>query len=255
MRRQPVDCPVRRPGRRRVRGMSLVEILVGVAVGVLVVMAAATSLVFIRLSAGTAEDTWRLQQEASTAFRIIGWQLHEAGAQPLVAVADTGRVEFADGYTGFGTALLPVSLAGSDGGGLAPDTLQTSLQNDAASDARDCLGMAPPAGTMNIRNRFSVSGADLSCTGVNSTAGFASGVEDLQVWYGEPSPDPLRLQYRTTPQNWSNVNAVMVCLRIAAERSGQITTASAGCNGETVPADGHVRRSFVRVFRLRNVLS
>lgn len=245
----------RRPGRVRAAGISLVEILVGIVIGSLVVIAAVSSLIFIRLSSATAEDAWRLQQDASVALRVMGWQLHEAGAQPLVAAGSSGRVEFADGYTGFGTATAPVHLSGSDGGGLAPDVLQTSLQNDVASDARDCLGMTPASATADIRNRFAVSSTDLSCTGVSSTAAFVSGVEDLQVWYGEPLAGGDGLQYRSIPLNWANVTAVMVCLRMAGDRAGQVTVDSVGCNGETVPADGHVRRSFVRVFRLRNMPS
>jgi type IV pilus assembly protein PilW len=233
-------------------GMSLIEILVGIAIGLVVALAAASSLIFVRLSAGTAEDTWRLQQEASTAFRVIGTQLRQAGARPLVAALGSGRVEFAEGYAGFGTPSAPRAITGTNGPNAAPDTLQTSLQNDPAADARDCLGLSAGSLTADIRNRFSLSSTDLSCTGISTGAAFVNGVEDMQVWYGESSAGGTPFQYRAAPLDWGSVTAVMVCLRIAAERTGQITTATVGCNGEPVAADGRLRRTFVRVFRLRN---
>ena len=42
-----------------------------------------------------------------------------------------------------------------------------------------------------------VGGGDLACTGTSTTAGFVSGVEDMQVWYGET--DGSRVQYRAEP--------------------------------------------------------
>lgn len=83
-----------RYGRTRQQGLSLVEILVGMAIGLMVTLAAVSSLIFVRLSAATAEDAWRMQQDANTAFRIIGWQLRQAGARPLMAISNDGNVEF-----------------------------------------------------------------------------------------------------------------------------------------------------------------
>lgn len=231
--------------------MSIVEILVGMAIGLMVTLAAVSSLIFIRLSSATAEDAWRVQQDANTAFRIIGWQLRQAGARPLVASMAAGSVEFAPGYSGFGSATDPRSIAGNNGAGPAPDSLQTSLQNDADADARDCLGLRPSAGTNDVRNLFSVGGGDLTCTGTSTTAAFLSGVEDMQVWYAET--DGNRLQYRDQPVNWPDVKAVMVCLRIAGERQGQAAGEGTGCTGESLPVDGRLRRVFVRVFQIRNL--
>lgn len=242
----------RREPPTRQRGLSLVEVLVGMAIGLMVTLAAVSSLVFVRLSAATAEDAWRLQQDANTAFRIIGWQLRQAGARPLLAVANTGTVEFASGYTGYGVAEAPLPVSGSDGGGTAPDVLRTSLQNDVGADARDCLGLAPAGGVVNIINQFSLVDGNLSCTGVSNTASIASGVEDMQVWYGENTP--AGFQYSTQPLAWSAVTAVMVCLRLVGERPAQVSTDTTGCNDEVVAADGRLRRSFVRVFQIRNVL-
>lgn len=239
-----------RPGRSGQQGLSLVEILVGMAIGLMVALAAVSSLIFIRLSAATAEDAWRLQQDSNTAFRTIGLQLRQAGARPLTAVPGSGGVEFAAGYTGYGIAAVPQPLSGTDGGGNAPDVLRASLQHDTGADARDCLGRVPADSTIDIRNQFSVADGDLSCNGTSTTAAFVSGVEDMQVWYGEATGSLF--QYRTQPVNWTRVTAVMVCLRMVGERQANVTTGTLGCNNEAVPADGRLRRTFFRVFQTRN---
>lgn len=236
--------------RRDQQGMSLVEILVGMVIGLMVVLAATSSLIFVRLSAATAEDTWRMQQDSNLAFRVIGMQLRQAGARPLISSGNSGNVEFASGYSGYGTTDTPSSLRGTNGTGSNPDTLQTSLQNDLPTDTRDCLGLLPGNATVDVRNVFAVSGGDLMCTGTNTSAAFVSGVEDMQVWYGEPSG--TLLQYRPTPVSWASVTAVMVCLRLVGERQAQVTVQTIGCNGEAVPADGRLRRTYLRLFQLRN---
>lgn len=232
------------------QGLSLVEVLVGMAIGLMVTLAAVSSLVFVRLSAATAEDAWRMQQESNTAFRIIGWQLRQAGARPLTAIGNSGTVEFANGFKGYGLASSPQPLSGSDGGGVAPDVLRTSLQNDVSADARDCLGLVPDKGTVDIVNQFSLVDGSLSCTGTDNVAAFVSGVEDFQVWYGESTV--AGFQYLAQPLDWPRVTAVMVCLRLVGERQAQVTADTLGCNNEPVAADGRLRRTFLRVFQIRN---
>lgn len=233
------------------RGLSLIELLVGMAIGLLVALAATSSLMFTRLSAATAEDTWRMQQESTLAFRVIGAQLRQAGARPLVAAGTSGNVEFAPGYSGLGTTSSPTSLTGSNGANNTPDALQTSLQNDVSTETRDCLGLLPTASITDIRAAFSISNGDLMCAGSSTSAALASGVEDMQVWYAERNGNLL--QYRNSPLSWATVTAVMVCLRMVGDRQGQVTGASTGCNGETIPSDGRTRRTFIRLFQLRNI--
>lgn len=184
-----------RSSQARQQGLTLVEILVGMTIGLMVTLAAVSSLIFVRLSAATAEDAWRMQQDANTAFRIIGSQLRQAGARPLMATANAGNVEFAPGYAGYGAVTAPQPVSGTDGNGAAPDVLRTSLQNDVGADARDCLGQAPTNVAAEIVGQFSVANGDLSCRGTVSTAGFVGGVEDMQVWYGES--DGLGFRYRS----------------------------------------------------------
>lgn len=238
-------------GRPAQQGMTLIELLVGMFIGLLVTLAAVSSLIFVRMSAATAEEAGRLQQDSNLAFRVIGWQLRQAGARPLVMVSPSSMlVEFASGYTGYGLATDPQPMSGVDGASNSPDVLRASVQNDPAADARDCLGMAPSGTTINILNQFSVVDGNLSCTGTSNTAALASGVEDMQVWYGES--DGIGYRYRTVPVDWKKVTAVLVCLRMVGERPAQVTTDTTGCNNEVISADGRLRRTFMRVFQIRN---
>lgn len=235
----------------RQHGLSLVEILVGMSIGLMVALAAASSLIFVRMSGTTAEEVWRMQQDSNIAFRTIGTALRQAGARPLAAAGTSGNVEFASGYSGYGTLAAPVSLSGLNGAGKNPDQLQTSIQTDPSADSRDCLGLAPDPSVISVRSEFTVSGGDLTCTGSSTSAAIVSSVEDMQVWYGESAGTTY--QYRSTPTSWTNVSAVMVCLRMAGERVGQATVTTLGCNGESIPSDGRLRRTFVRIFQLRNL--
>ena len=74
--RHPVGLP-------RQRGVSLIELLIGLVIGLLVVVAAMGSLVYTRASSLLIGDSTRLQQEAATAFRIIGGVARQAGARHL----------------------------------------------------------------------------------------------------------------------------------------------------------------------------
>ena len=61
------------------RGVSLLELLVGIAIGLLVVAVAMGALMASRGLSGTVSDASTLQQQASYAFRIMGQQIRQAG--------------------------------------------------------------------------------------------------------------------------------------------------------------------------------
>ena len=253
---------------RRQRGSSLVELMVGLTIGLLVAVAALGSLVYARLASNTVDDGTRLNQEAMTAWRIIGGQLRQAGARRLDSVPDcigagcvTTKVAFNTDYPAtlpplFGYAGQLVS--GSEGASGAPDTIAVFLGLDLdPALAVDCLG-EPSAVTTGITSTFSVSDNALRCrgAGASSAAGaqaLVAGVEDLQVWYGQRAGNDLRYLSANNVSNWPAVDTVMICLRIVGELRGYSTAGSIGCNGEDIASDGRLRRVFWHAYRLRNV--
>jgi len=256
------------PGHRQ-RGLSLIELLIGIAIGLLVMLAAVGSLVYTRVSSTAVGDSSRLQQDASTAFRIIGHHIRQGGARRIEAVATGTNVEFNGAFFGFGNAAVgSIVVTGADGAADAPDTLQIS--NDRGSPApvapavdpwpnmnRDCLG-APSLLANNVTNTFSVVAGNLFCVGSGAAAGanLVQGVEDLQVWFGARNTINDQLIYQASPVPALNqqIETVMVCLRLAGEGTGNPGVNSIGClPGQNIANDGRIRRVFFRVFNIRNV--
>ena len=262
---------------RHQRGVSLVELMVGIVIGLLVILAAVATLVFTRVSSQTVGDSSRLQQDASTAFRIIGHHIRQGGARRVVApIAGSANVLFNGLYLGYGVNPNTGSAAivnGADGSGTAPDVLQVSHDSEADLGATDCLGEVPVAASANnIQNRFfhvvnTLGVGELRCLGSGATsaatpAGFAlvQGVEDFQVWYGFRALGTDNVRYQTssqlatlTPVPWDQVESVMVCLRLRSDLSSYQGVATTGCQNEAIAADGRIRRVFFRVFNIRNV--
>ena len=65
------------------RGITLVELMVGIAVGLLVVAVATSALMVSRGVSGTVSDASNIQQQAAYGMRLIGGQLRQAGSLRL----------------------------------------------------------------------------------------------------------------------------------------------------------------------------
>jgi type IV pilus assembly protein PilW len=238
-------------------GVSVIELLVGLTIGLIVSVAALSSFSSTRFTSATLGDSTRLHQDAATAFRTIGHHLRQAGAQQLIDTGG-GNVEFNGEFEGYGGTLSPQALQGLDGANNGPDRLEVSHDTDATLNPVDCLGQGvhPRRG---ITNRFELVGDSLRCqgSGGNVPAPLIAGVEDFQVRYGVRTNDTL--QYLNadaswTTANWNAVETVMVCLRLVGQVGGHTGQAIAGCrDNEVVANDGRIRRVFVRVFSMRNI--
>ena len=241
------------------RGFSLVELMVGLTIGLLVVLAAIGSMVFTQATSRVVGDASRLQQKADAIFRNIGHHVAQAGAYELVAGAD-GQVSFSSSYSGFNTGTPNpgqiFNIHGLDGSNNAPDTLRVSYENAAS---HDCLGVPVPPATTNVDNAFYVSGSDLLCKGADGATALplADGVEDFQVRYAVlTGADQFRLFDAGTVPDWTTIQAVQICLQIAGDNQGnpQPGLVMKGCRGQTLENTGKLRRVFVRTFSLRNAL-
>ncbi len=65
------------------RGVTLIELLVGIVIGLLTVAVAMGALMVSRGVTGTVSDSSMLQQQAAYAFRVIGQQIRQAGSLRL----------------------------------------------------------------------------------------------------------------------------------------------------------------------------
>ncbi|MBT0569284.1 PilW family protein [Curvibacter sp. CHRR-16] len=246
-------------------GISLLELMIGIAIGMLVVIAALGTMSFTQATSSTLTDSTRLQQSADFVFRSMGFQATQAGAIALVAASEPSQVVFSNSFSGADpntTGSNFLAAYGSDGAAIGtsgitqPDRLLLSYENDGNS--RDCLGTSN-ATINHVDSTFYVSNGSLMCQSINSTTlpqSIADGVDDFQVWYGiQPSSGAYQF---VTASNigtlWGQVQAVRVCLVIRGERAGnpQPGLSQTGCQGQSLTADGYIRRVFWRTFTMRN---
>lgn len=247
----------------RQRGFSLMELMVGITIGLLVVIAATGSLVYTQITSTVVGDSTRLQQKADAIFRNMGFQITQSSARNLTVpnAGEAATVVFSSAFAGFnGTGF---SVQGSEGAINAPDTLQISYQDDGV--VHDCLGNRPDAASTLIKvdNQFSLSNGNLMCAGANAAAAAQSigdGVEDFQVTYGiltgTGSATAFQFLNAGSVTNWGIIQAVSVCLQLTGDNVGnpQTNFTFTGCQGQIVNNDGRLRRLFRRTFALRNAL-
>jgi Tfp pilus assembly protein PilW len=237
-------------------GYTLPDLLIGMALNLLVIAAATSAY-------GTSQQTWNamaaadaVHANARVAMRNIREQAQMAGAAYLKPVSNS------DGK--FNVDLSPsedtgqAALAGVNG---SKNIESLTLGHWHALDAIDCQGNT--GSTHNsVRNDYKLNNnKELSCKDLNLTnstyQALAEGVEDFQLRYAEANLSTQTLQWKTANQvtDMTQVLAIEVCLRVASIKPVHIAQTSptlSGCQGEALPSDGRVRRTFTRVVALRN---
>lgn len=275
-----VDPPARPAARARrpapARGANLIELMIGLTIGLMVVVAALATQVGVQLSAGTLSDRARLQDRADAVLRNIAGQAEIAGAlvvQPEAAgapivrlVSTTAGIAAADagGVSG-------LHVYGEEGGTSNPDSLAVARQHDpdgTATPMLECTGSTGTAAagtTMQSVYTLNAQGL-LRCTGTGAstaTVTLAEGVEDFQVLYGlkDGAWTSRTLRWMTatavTSGNlWPQVQALDLCVQLVGDVKGnpQVTDTRTGCRGTALPADGKLRVAARRVVVIRNTL-
>lgn len=202
----------------REKGVTLIELMVGISIGLLTVSVALSSLLVSRSISGTVSEVSGLQQQAAYAFRVIGQQVRQAGGMELNLDPNFAKT----GASGVSPELSPVAFDSPDPSGVKPyfnrasstitgkDSPGTSEYNFAVgyqnyredikstsgttveSQLRDCLGNnsktnPPPV----LLNQFKLKDSsnpqnkkELVCAGAdNSAQAIIQNVTDMVVWY------------------------------------------------------------------------
>lgn len=242
------------------RGATLVELMVGISIGLLVVAVAMGALMVSRGVSGTVSDASSIQQQASSAMRVIGLQLRQAGSlylNPNPTNAASGNVPTAP--VAFET-VVPASGAANGfdpstntlGGTDTPDTLTVgyrryteSVHTSAAAQAlaRNCVGgPAETSGDQRVESVFQLDGTDLRCAGNgNAAQPIAQNVANFQVRYlrqdlAEPGNAKIRYVTAVDVDIWAQVQAVEVCLVLFGTEPIDMPAGSTytDCNGAAV---------------------
>ena len=182
-----VKPPLRNQARTRTRqlGTSLVELLVGVAVGLMVITAAIGTLVLSRVTSVGVNDQLEMQQQANMAMRIMSTYLRQNGSREVqidgTATFFSPLLTFLPAGT---TAIQPFarSPADNDDFGVVFADIGAVALPFIAEPTLDCLGngnAAPVAGGA-VTSRFFVNNNSLMCLGVNAATGAQALINDVQ---------------------------------------------------------------------------
>lgn len=223
-------------------GLTLIELMIGLAVGLLVVAVATVSLLGSRSVTGAVSDISGIQQQAAYVMRTFGTQLRQAGSLYLDLGLD------ADGE-GEITSATAFQLRGSTDTAIAENNGSVTIRftgyeeptfTNAGPISRNCLGSpgSIPAGTTaSIESIFTLNGTDLRC----NDQPIAQNVAAFQVRYllqGTDQDDPTMLYTNSAGvADWNRVQGVEVCLvlfgteRIDVPAGGVSYT---GCDGNAV---------------------
>lgn len=250
-------------------GITLVELMVGVAIGLMVVAVAGGALMVSRSTSGTVSDASQLQQQAGYAFRVIGQQLRQSGSLYLNLNATKNASTEIDRYA------LPVAFeakatSSEAGRNFSPvtDTINgtdTTLTvgyrrykepvyplNDTSpatqSLSRDCQGGPQDLDTtdnnsfMRISSAFALNTNNLVCTGTSgATQPVIGNVANFRIRYlrmTDIASGAPKIQYVNAAgvgTNWGQVTGVEVCLVLyGTERMNLPSTSSyTDCDGTT----------------------
>jgi len=270
----------RAPARawRRQRGVTLIELMISIAIGLFVVAVALAALMVSRGVSGTVSDVSQLQQQAAYAMRIIGQQVRLAGstqlnldtsvskwndpANPAEFQAEDSVAFMTTGYTAMANV-----ISGAD------DTLTVGYVNywepNVANDSnntlfRGCLGSGGGVTNTLITNTFrrDAGANELLCKdGAGNEKSLIRNVADFQVKYlvqsnqTAGSPTIYRTNAAGVGDNWRNVYAVEVCIELVGdERIGlpDKTTYTNCSGGSAAITDGRLHMVFKDTFELRS---
>jgi type IV pilus assembly protein PilW len=259
----PAHEGVRLRARTRARkcaqsGVSLVEWLVGIALGLLLIAAASKTVVLAHRISATASEAQGLQEQASYALRVIGQQVRQSGSLVIRRPAGADRFDFdrADEISLPGSTAL---VAGSDGkkGGPGSLTIANLPAAGLPVQQRNCLGeTALESGRMD--STFTLESGQLMCSTTRTTAqkaALAQNVADLQFRYRVRSGAGVRVMSATGIEAaglWPQVSAIEVCLDMrGSEGDYPAVGRYRNCAGQDVARDGHLHLIFRNVFSLR----
>lgn len=269
------------------QGMTLIELMVGIAIGLLVVAVAMGALMVSRGISGTVSEATSLQQQAAYAFRVIGQQIRQAGSielnlDPNIALGSTSDSN---------PAMIPVAFDAPDPTGTRPpfsrsvSTLTgnatsgftlgyqnyfeaTTMAATPTSMLRDCLGQNPAlssggtlAATPVLTSQFRRDSTnELKCTGSGGSGEQAviGNVTDMRVRYLRQAVGSVNLQYRSAADavsdaSWSNVYGLEVCLELTGTE--HVPTAGAtyvNCSGVSTSYGDRLKMVFRNVYQIRS---
>jgi len=253
-----------------------VELLVGIAVGLLVVLAALGTVVYTNTTASAVTDTVRLNLQAQSVFEILARHVRQSATHTLTVPTtpedpsdptNLNRIVTMDGVVTFQNPLTitgPNSRAifGNSSGDLelrhSSNIAGTAPSFAPSAELRSCLGSRPGINSLSV-NIFTLDKKSraLRCSEGDTPQPIAENVEAFETRFGLRNTTTNTLQYRTsasmTTNDWPNVESIEVCLQLHGDRTNTPKPAVYNnCLGEKITAtDGRLHRVFRRIYTVR----
>lgn len=254
-----IAAPLPRPSSRRQQlGLTLIELLVGIALGLLVIAAAIGTLTISRTTAGTVGDVAQLQQQGSFALRVIGLQLRQAGSQEPQRSDTNGLYSFDTTYAGIdGENISVKGEDGADGDSLSVSNFSSAgLEN---TQRRSCLGSIIAANTtMDATFKRKASSNELLCATTLPSAeaqAIATNVTDFQVAYRVSSASGTQIMTSETVEDenlWKSVSGIEICLELKGDQRMPDTGATyTNCKNQSTNRGDKLRLVFRNTFDIR----
>ena len=206
----------------RQAGMTLVELLISITIGLFIIGAALMVFQSVSGVGNQISELTQLRQQGMHAFRTIGRQVREAGAVEPKYIEYNNNFRF-ENYTWNGGSPI-AALALPAGADASAATLGISQQTQTSPSFEElilnCLGQKVAAG--RVVSNFYVKSNRLMCStgGVVADQPIVNNVHAFKVRYRVRSSAANRVekQFVNTPINWSLVDAVEVCLDLIGEK-------------------------------------
>lgn len=232
-------------------GLSLIEVLVGIAIDLLTAATAMTTVLLVRSLSTTVAELAHMQQQAAYVFRVMGQQIRQAGGyalQPASSALEIAawhdRPDLLSEQPVYGVEhpaasdyTLTVRLANSI------ESLYTNKAGvfEAKAMVRNCLNENPGIDkSVVLSSSFKQANKELVCAGSAKPQAMISDVADFQVRYLLALANGASPMFQYVAANaiqahqWLEVVAVEICL----ELEGQVHVDTAGttyikCDGST----------------------
>lgn len=242
--------PQRSSARLRQAGMTLVELLVAITIGLFIIGAA---LMVFQSTSGIGQqisELTQVRQEGSHAFRVIGKQVREAGSVEPTYITVNNNFRFNAPTWGSGTPIASwTPPAGTD-------FLSTSQQPQTSTAyqalVRNCLGQEVTSTRPD--SNFYLNDGNLMCStgaALNARQPIISNVNAFKVRYRVRVSDTTK-QFVNTPTDWALVDAVEVCLDLVGTKATPTASTNyTDCDGNSVSRGNRlhvVQRNLFTVF-------
>lgn len=229
--------------RGRQLGVSLVELMVAMTIGLILLAALGYLFLGTRQTSRTQDDLSRLQETGRIALDVIGQMVRHA------KYVDYPNTNWDTAHPGI------LWLVASNGAGTAADSMTVRFEPITTGDT-DCTGANVVNASLPHNNlvqaTLSIDGSDLKCNG----GILFSDIENMQITYGiDTTGDSAADSYVDTPANINQVVAIRVALLARSRDGASPVNQTYTYNGSSFTAtDNRLRREFVTTYTLRNLV-